>query len=113
MAYENVGRKKATEVVSNMTDDDNFVVPKSSRQLQDKIYRRKEKNAKKIPQRVPGNNIADEILTMIGELHDNTFVQCVTVTKGKQPIIILYTDDQILNFFKNKNKNLWKGMQKI
>ena len=78
-----------------MGDDDSFVVLKSVPQLQDKIYR---ENAKKIPQRVPGNNIVDEILTIIGELHDNPFVQSVTMTKGKQPIIILYTDDQILNF---------------
>ena len=98
MAYEKVGKKKATEVVSNMADDDSFVVPKSGRQLQDKIYR---ENAKKIPQRVPGNNIADEILTIIGELHDNPFVQSITMTKGKQPIIILYTEDQILDLKKN------------
>ncbi|KAL3882438.1 hypothetical protein ACJMK2_028777 [Sinanodonta woodiana] len=81
-----------------MADDDSFVVPKSGRQLQDKIYR---ENANKIPKTVPGNIIADEILTIIGQLHDNPFVQSVTMTKGKQPVIILYTDDQILDLKKN------------
>ncbi|KAL3880694.1 hypothetical protein ACJMK2_032914 [Sinanodonta woodiana] len=105
IAYEKVERKKATKVVSNMADDDSFVVPKSDCQLQDKIYR---ENAKKIPQIVPGNNIADEMLTIIGELHDNPFVQNVTVTKGRPVIIILYNDDQILYFFL---KILWEGRQ--
>ncbi|KAL3861871.1 hypothetical protein ACJMK2_007885 [Sinanodonta woodiana] len=78
-----------------MADDDSFVVPKSGRQLHDKIYR---ENAKKITQRLPINNITDDILTLIGESHDNPFVQSVTMARGKQPIIILYTDFQILDF---------------
>ncbi|KAL3868378.1 hypothetical protein ACJMK2_041190, partial [Sinanodonta woodiana] len=58
-----------------MADDDSFVVPKSGRQLQDKIYR---ENAKKIPQRVPGNNFVNDILTIFGELQDSPFVQSIT-----------------------------------
>ncbi|KAL3861887.1 hypothetical protein ACJMK2_007901 [Sinanodonta woodiana] len=95
IAYEKVEKTKATKVVSNMADDDSFVVPKSGRQLHDKIYR---ENAKKITQRLPINNITDDILTLIGESHDNPFVQSVTMARGKQPIIILYTDFQILDF---------------
>jgi len=86
-----------------MADDDSFMAPKSGRQLQDKIHR---ENKKEIPQRVHGNNIADEILTIIGDLYDNPFVQGVTMTKGKQSIIILYTDDQILDL---KKKLFWGG----
>ncbi|KAL3862879.1 hypothetical protein ACJMK2_008823 [Sinanodonta woodiana] len=100
------GEEEATKVVSNMADDYSFVVPKSDCQLQDKIYR---ENANKIPQRMPRNNIADKMLTITGELHDNPFVQNVTMTKGMLVIIILYNGDQILYFF--FLNMLWEGRQ--
>ena len=59
-AYQKIGQKKASEVVENMCNVDEMNTPKSTRQLQDKILR--EKNKTKAHRSAPKNNMADKVL---------------------------------------------------
>ena len=69
--YQKIGQKKASEVVENMCNVDEMNAPKSTRQLQDKILR--EKNKTKAHRSAPKNNMADEVLQILNAVHDDAF----------------------------------------
>ena len=70
-AYQKIGQKKASEVVENMCNVDEMNAPKSTRKLQDKTLR--EKNKTKAHRSAPKNNMADEVLEMLNAVHDDAF----------------------------------------
>ena len=98
-AYQKIGQKKASAVVVNMCNVDEMNAPKSTRQLQDKILR--EKNKTKADRSEPKNNMADEVLQMLNAVHDGAFIQEVTVTKSKESVITLYSDEQLIDMKRN------------
>ena len=86
-----------TDVVTDMALEDSINAPRSSRQLQDKIYREK----RKVSKQPTNHNVADEVLTVMGQIHDHPYVQEMVLTKGKQPVTILYSEDQMSDFRRN------------
>ena len=81
-----------------MVLENSMDAPKSSRQVQDKLYRDIKNSEKGITQT---QSVADEILYVLNQLEKNPFVQEVTMSKGSDPVIILYTHEQLLDLQKN------------
>lgn len=100
-AFQQSQQKKASEIVADMYLDDNVSAPKTMRQVQDKIYRENNKN--KHTNHTSRRNIADDVLDVMSEIHTNPYIQEVTLTKDKQPTVIIYSDEQLMNMKTNCN----------
>lgn len=98
-AFQQSNHKKATEIVNDMCLDDSVSAPKCSRQVQDKIYRESKKHTQ--TKHTSHRNIADELLDVMSAIHTNPYIQEVTLTKNKQPIVIVYSDEQLKDIKNN------------
>ena len=66
--------------------------PRDLKQVQNvKYYNKKQKTNNKLY----CQNVADEIQTLLSEMHDHPFIQEVIQTKGKPPSVILYLEDNL------------------
>lgn len=99
-AYERCNSKPATEVCYDMAFEDSTFAPKSSRQIHDKVSREKKKLSEH-NNLLRRNNVADDVLSVLSEVHSSPFIQQVINTKNKNPSIILYTSDQIADLKSN------------
>ena len=57
--------------------------------------RKKEAKYRKIPTKTSEKNTADDIITLINNVHDHPFIQEIIQTKGKPPAVILYSKEQL------------------
>ena len=94
-AAKELAAKKPRQVYKEMVLTDEANAPKDIQQLRD-LKHRNEKKTKT----TTGNNIVDEVLQVLSMLNDNNFVQKVKHVKGHIPSIILYSEEQIIDFQK-------------
>jgi molybdopterin converting factor small subunit len=92
--------KKVAKVFTELTEEDSFLAPKSTRQITDKIYHenKRKKDTAALGSRV---NIADDVAVAIGALNSDPYIQEVILTKDKKPAVIVYSDDQLTDMKRN------------
>ncbi len=66
--------------------------PRDLKQVQNAKYRNKKQ---KTNNKLYCQNVADEIQTLLSEMHDHPFIQEIIQTKGKPPSVILYLEDNL------------------
>ena len=79
-------------VYCEMVLENSMEAPRDLKQVQNF----KQANAKE--QRLPATNrknTADDVQTLINMMNDNPYIQEIVQMKGKPPMVILYTDDQL------------------
>lgn len=75
-----------------MVLENSMEAPRNLKQVQNFKQARAQEN------RVPGTNrknTADDVQTVINMMNDNPFIQEIVQMKGKPPMVILYTEDQL------------------
>ena len=75
--------------------------PRNLRQVRTMKYTEKKKAGKESGKTERLNKIADHIQHVQSMLHSHPFVQHVATSKDKAPTIILYTDEQFIDFKKS------------
>ena len=78
--------------------DDSLSAPRDLKQVQNtKHLEQKKKRGKvsKDPYQNRRKNTADDIITLINNVHDHPFIQEIIQTKGKPPAVILYLKEQL------------------
>jgi len=89
------GRCKPRDVYARMTaDNESFSRPRDNKQVRNVARSVKTANAEQF--RTTGN-AADEMQKLVGSVHDHPFVKEVCVRHGKPPIIIAYTEAQLID----------------
>jgi hypothetical protein len=103
---------KASELVETMTPREIYTkmvtdgvgadgasiceVPRDMKQIENLKYRKaKESRVQSDGVAQSRNNNADDIQSVLSSMHDHPFIQEVVQQKGKPPMIVLYTEDQI------------------
>ena len=66
--------------------------PRDLKQVQNAKYQAKKKKTGHVPHL---KNIADEVQTLLSDVHEHPFIQEIIQTKGKPPSVILYLDDNL------------------
>ena len=85
-------RKTPTEIYRDeIKINDSFNAPRDTKQIRNFKYRKESRKT----QILDKNNVADEILQVIGMLNDHAFVQEIIHSKNQVPSIICYTKEQI------------------
>lgn len=85
--------KKPKEVYRKAMLDDSDAEPRDLKQVKNRRYAVQQ--AKRRPQAVYNNNVADHVLRVLAMANDHPLVQRVLFQKGVPPAVILYTDDNI------------------
>jgi len=94
-AAKELAAKKPRHVYKEVGLTDEANASKDIQQLHDLKHRNEKKTKTTL-----GNNIADEVLQVLSMLNDNNFVQKVKHAKGQIPSILLYSEEQIIDFSK-------------
>ena len=80
-------------------EDNSFTAPKSTRQINDNRFRnRKRKREENMNSRI---NIADDVVSVLSELHSNPVIQEIILTKHKKPVVIVYSNQQMDDMIRN------------
>ncbi|KAL3891264.1 hypothetical protein ACJMK2_003527 [Sinanodonta woodiana] len=92
-AAEMAEHEKVSNVMTKHMEDNSFTAPKSTRQINDKRFRnRKRKREENMNSRI---NIADDVVSVLSELHSNPVIQEIILTKYKKPVVIVYSNQQM------------------
>ena len=88
---DKVKNDQPKNVYCQMVLENSMETPRDLKQVQNF----KQANAK--DERLPATrkNTADDIQTLINMMNDNPYIQEVVQMKGKPPMVISYTDDQL------------------
>ncbi|KAL3847053.1 hypothetical protein ACJMK2_017983 [Sinanodonta woodiana] len=98
-AAEMAEHEKVSNVMTKLMEDNSFTAPKSTRQINDKRFRnRKRKREENMNSRI---NIADDVVSVLSELHSNPVIQEIILTKHKKPVVIVYSNQQIYDMIRN------------
>ncbi|KAL3888444.1 hypothetical protein ACJMK2_000811 [Sinanodonta woodiana] len=91
--------EKVSNVMTKLMEDNSFTAPKSTRQINDKRFRyRKGKREENMNSRI---NIADDVVSVLSELHINPVIQEIILTKHKKPVVIVYSNQQVDDMIRN------------
>jgi hypothetical protein len=87
------------KIYEEMILDDSLSAPRDLKQVQNaKHLEQKKKRCKVSKDSMNQNrrkNTADDIITLLNNMHDHPFIQEIIQTKGKPPAVILYLKEQI------------------
>ena len=84
------------EIYKSLTKEDSFNGPKDFKQCQNVGYNERKKEKTTTGRK---DNFADELLECMELVDSDNFVQHVSKSKGKLPNFVLYSDDQIDDFY--------------
>jgi len=97
------GRRKPREVYARMTaDNESFSRPRDNKQVRNVARAVKNTNSEQV--RTTGN-AADELQMFVGSVHNHPFVKEICVRHGKSPIIIAYTEAQLIDLKRCSSAN--------
>ena len=98
MEKVNASSSPPKKIYEEMILDDSLSAPRDLKQVQNtKHLEQKKKRGKvsKDPYQNRRKNTADDIITLINNVHDHPFIQEIIQTKGKPPAVILYLKEQL------------------
>ena len=89
---DKVKNDQPRNVYSEMVLDNSMEAPRDLKQVQNfKHANTKQKRVHTANRK----NTADDVQTLINMMNDNPYIQEIIQMKGKPPMVILYTDDQL------------------
>ena len=80
------------DIYERMVLNGSDCAPRDLKQVQNAKYQAKKKKTGHVPHL---KNIADEVQTLLSDVHEHPFIQEIIQTKGKPPSVILYLDDNL------------------
>ncbi|XP_074646981.1 uncharacterized protein LOC141902919 isoform X1 [Tubulanus polymorphus] len=87
--------KKCRQIYSDTLTENTEMAPRDLKQVQSIKYALESKTRNKAVGRNNSRNAADDIQTLIHNVHEHPLIQEIIHTKGKAPSIILYTENQM------------------
>ena len=88
----------ARTIYEEMVLDDSLSAPQDLKQVRNTKHLEQKKKRCKVSKDSNQNqqkNTADDIITLLNNVHDHPFIQAIIQTKGKSPAVILYLKEQI------------------